>query len=456
VYSDYFTQGAYYLATAADKIYFNPEGYFSFVGLKTQSVFLKNALEKLDIETTLVRRGGYKSAGEQFTEEGYSKANREQLNRLITTIWDDVLGNISDTRKTTPERLNNMADHLLIKSGYTALQYGLVDSLIYKDQVLDNISTRTGAEDAARISIINLKEYSKVPVQKAYKGLAKNKIAILYASGEIVPGEGDESSVGSDKFGRDIRKIRSDSSIKALVVRVNSPGGSAIASEVIWRELWLTKQVKPVVVSMGDVAASGGYYIACPADTILAQPNTITGSIGVFSMFLNARGFFNRYGITFDTEKTNQYADFMSGVRPPMSTEIEYWETQTDSIYGAFLKHVADGRQLKYGDVHAIAQGRIWSGIDAVSIGLVDRLGGLEDAVEIARNMAQLDEKFRIVDFPKQEDPFEKMLRDLTTGVMMRLKGDRLPLESEFQEILEKVRTQQGIMARLPFDITIY
>lgn len=456
VYSDFFTQSAYYLATVADKIYFNPEGMFTFVGLRTQSVFIKKALEKLDIEITLIRRGSYKSAGEMFTEEGYSTANREQLSRLISTIWSNIQTNIGESRDATSEELNKMADKLLIKNGYTALEFGLVDSLIYKDQVLDDIRSRIGIDDSDDINTISLSDYVKVPGQKKYKGLAKNKIALMYASGDIVMGEGEDSNIGADKYSRAIRKIRRDSTIKALVLRVNSPGGSAIASEVIWRELWLTRQVKPVVVSMGDLAASGGYYIACTADTIIAQPGTITGSIGVYSMFMNTNGFFSRYGISFDSETTNEHSDFMSGVRSPKALEIAYWETQTDSIYHTFLEHVAEGRPLTFDQAHEIAQGRIWSGIDALEIGLVDKLGGLDDAIQIAGRMAKLDDKFRIVDYPKQEDPFTKMLKELSADVKISLFGKQLTLEPEYELIINRLRNNQGVMTRMPYDITIY
>lgn len=456
VYSDYLTQGAYYLASAADEIYFNPEGFFSFVGLRTQSFFLKGALEKLDIEPTLIRRGSFKSAGEQFTEKGYSDENREQLSKLINSIWDGVIGNIARERGLTVEALDKMADELKISGGSSALNYGLVDQLAFKDEVLDSLRSKTGMKPADEVRSVMFSDYIKAAPASRVKGAGKQKIAIIFASGEIITGEGDENTIGSDKYGRLIRKIRSDSTIKAVVLRVNSPGGSAIASEVILRELMLTREVKPVIVSMGDVAASGGYYISCMADSIIAQPNTITGSIGVISMFLNVEGFFNRYGITFDTEKTNEYSDFMSALRPPRPAEVAYWEMQTDSIYQTFLQHVSKGRDMKVGEVHAIGQGRIWSGTDAVDIGLVDKMGGIDDAIEAAAAMADLGEAYRLVEYPEQPDPLEQMLKELAGEVRLRIFNTDPVLEEEYQRVINQVRNYQGPMTRMPFDLSIY
>jgi len=300
VYSEALSQGGYYLASAADEIYLNPVGMIEWTGLRMMSPFFKNALDKLDIETTVIRHGMYKSAGEAFSEEEFSAANSEQLKKIITTFWQHILNNIAEQRSIKAEKLDKIAEQLLLGSPEAALSFGMADSLLYKDQVLDILKAKSGIDSTKDLRLVSLSDYTHVPAKKAYKGLAKDKIAVVYASGEIRGGKGDEQTIGSDKFGDCIRKARKDSSVKAIVVRINSPGGSALASDVIWRELNLAKEDKPVVVSMGDLAASGGYYIACMADSIIAQPTTITGSIGVYGMHMNMKGLFNKYGITFD------------------------------------------------------------------------------------------------------------------------------------------------------------
>lgn len=450
------SQGSYYLATAADAIYLNPVGFMEWVGLRTQSPFFKNTLKKLDIEATVIRYGKYKSAAESFTEEGYSPENREQLNRMISTLWKNICDNISKQREIDAEKLDEIAEKLLVQNPEAAYKLGLVDSLVYDDEVQSILKLRTGIDESDDLNIVGLSEYRKVPAHREYKGLAKDKIAVIYASGEILDNEGDDQSVYSEKYVQTIQKARKDSSIKAIVLRVNSPGGSAIASEVIWHELDLAKAVKPLVVSMGDVAASGGYYISCAADTILAQPTTITGSIGVIGMYLNIQGLFNKMGITFDTEKTNTYSDFLSGLRPATKYELNFWQNLIDSVYFTFVRRVDKGRELNFEQIDAIGQGRIWSGTDALEIGLIDKLGGLDDAIEIAKNMAGLDEKYRIVELPKLEDPIEKILKNLTQGVTERSIERKLGIYQEYYHSLKYLYENNGILTRMPFDITIY
>lgn len=456
VHSDVLTQGAYYLATAADEIYLNPVGFFYLVGLRIQSPFFKKTLDKLDIEPYVIRYGDFKSAAEQFTEEGYSAANREQLQRLLSTIWDDISLKIADARGLTPVRINEIADKLLLQGPTSAYELGLVDSLLYKEQVLTLLKQKTGINEKNDLRAVKLHDYKKVPKHREYKGLAKDKIAVIYATGDIVDGEGDETNIGSAKFAREIRKARKDSSIKAIVLRVNSPGGSAIASENIWHELDITRDVKPIIVSMGNIAGSGGYYISCMADSILVQPNSITGSIGVISMFLNSKGFFNKFGVTFDLEKTNEYSDFMSGIRPPKPLEIAYWQTQVDSFYHTFVNRIEKHRPLTFEEVDAIGQGRIWSGIDAVENGLVDKEGGLLDAIEVAKNMAGLSEKYRIIELPAQEHPIEKIIREITQGAHMRLMGKSIEVNSDYLHTLNQIKENQGLLTRMPFEIEIY
>jgi protease-4 len=456
VYSDILSQGAYYLASASDEIYFNPVGFFNLVGLRIQSPFFKNALKKLDIETYVIRHGKFKSAGEQFTENGYSVENSEQLQRLISTIWDDFSDKIAEARGLSSERINEIADNLLVQGPNSAYELGLFDSLLYKEQVITLLKDKTGVDDSKDLRTVGLGEYKNVPKHREYKGLAKDKIAVIYASGSIVDGDGDDTSIGSDKFTKEIRKARKDSSIKAIVLRVNSPGGSAIASENIWHELKLTRNAKPIVVSMGNLAASGGYYISCMADSILIQPNTITGSIGVYSMFLNTKGFFSKFGVTFDIEKTNDYSDFMSGVRSPKPLEVAFWQAQVDSFYNTFVKRVEQGRPLSNKEIDEVGQGRVWSGIDAIELGLADREGGLADAIEVARNMAGLGEKYRIIELPVQENPIEKIIRELSQSVHLRAIEKSLGINSEYLHTVNRLMESQGLMTRIPFDIEIY
>jgi protease-4 len=456
VYSEIFTQSAYYLASAADKIYLNPAGYFNFVGLRAQSAFFKNTLEKLDIEAKVIRYGQYKSYGEQYTQDKYSDENREQLNQLLTSIWKDICEKISVQRNISIDKLNNIADSLLVRNAEAAYKLGFVDSLIYRDQLLTLLKKRTFVDENKDLNTVSLKQYSTVPEKKNYKGLAKNKIAVIYAYGDINMGEGTDEMIGSDKFGKSIRKARRDSTIKAIVLRVNSPGGSSLASDVICREILLAQKIKPVIVSMGDVAASGGYYISCPADSILLQPGTITGSIGVVSILLNTKGLFNKLGVTFDLQKTNKHSDFPSGIRSLSPQEEEYWQAATDETYKIFVDKVSNGRKLTFDQVDKIAQGRVWSGADAVRIGLADRIGGLDDAIEVARKMAKLDDKFGIIELPEQEDTFKKLFENYTENSRSKAIQQVLGIPGEYIPELKQLIETQGILTRMPFDINIY
>jgi len=456
VYSEVMTQSAYYLASAADEIYLNPTGYFNFVGLRVQSAFFKNTLEKLDIDAKVIRYGQYKSFGESYTQEKFSNENRQQLNKLITSIWDIVCKNIEKERGISTQKLNDIADNLLVRNAKDAYSMGFVDSLIYRDELLSILKSKTNVDENKDLSTVKFKSYTKVPEKKTYKGLAKNKIAIIYASGDINIGKGDDQSIGSDVFGKAIREARRDSTIKAIVLRVNSPGGSSLASDVISREIQLAKKVKPVIVSMGDMGASGGYYIACLADSIVVQPGTITGSIGVVSVFMNTKGLFNKVGVTFDLEKTNKHSDFPSALRDLDAQEEEYWQQATNEIYKDFVNKVSEGRHMSFNEIDAIAQGRVWSGVDAVQLKLADKIGGLSDAVQIAKNMAGLDDKYRIIELPEQPDPFQKLIKDLTDNAKLKAFQRKLGFSAEYIPILERIIENQGILTRMPYDLTIY
>jgi len=456
-YSEIYTQGAYYLASVADEIWLNPEGIIEFKGLSAQLMFFKGMLEKLEIEPQIIRHGKFKSAIEPFILDKMSEANREQTMKYIGSIWNRIVEGIAESRHLTTERLNLIADSALVQNAKDAVEQKLADKLYYKDQVLDDLKDRLGLEDAKKIKLVSMVKYTDAPKPKKKddKGLAKDKIAIIYASGSIEGGEGDDQTIGSDRISKAIRKARLDDKVKAIVLRVNSPGGSALASDVIWREVVLAKAVKPVVASMGDVAASGGYYISCAADTIVASPNTITGSIGVFGLMFNMKNMFNnKFGITIDTVKTNHYADIGTPFRALTQAERDIIQNSVNDIYDAFIGKVAEGRGLTKAQVDSIGQGRVWSGADAINIGLVDVIGGMEKSIEIAAKMAKLD-NYRVAEYPEQKEPFKAFMEELQGGGEDALIKRQLGENYRYFKSLDNLRKMEGIQARLPYDIYI-
>lgn len=453
-YSDYLTQKGYYLASVADRIFLNPQGSIEWQGLRSEIMFFRGTLEKLGVEPIVIRHGKYKSAVEPFINDRMSAENRQQLQQLVQSIWQDMLNDIAVSRRIGTDTLQLAANQLIAYNADSCYKFRLIDSLAYQDDMKKILSSRIGC-DEKELSIVDYQKYTKVPKNYAGKGLAKNKIAIVYAYGDVIMGKGDEGTVSSERISRAIREAREDSTVKAVVLRVNSPGGSALASEVIWREIKLTTPVKPVVASLGDVAASGGYYIACAATSIVAQPSTITGSIGVFGILFNAKELLNKkLGITTDVVKTNEYADFPSFSRPLATTEKRRLEMEIDRIYNNFVQHVAEGRKMTPQQVDAYAQGRVWSGIDALSIGLVDTLGNINDAIRIAANLANVTE-YRVVELPKLEEPLEKLLKELTESREMKVLqsiSEKIPY---IQNIVSLSR-MQGMQTRLPFEITVH
>ncbi|MFO7370506.1 MAG: signal peptide peptidase SppA [Bacteroidales bacterium] len=455
-FSNAFSQKSYYLASVSDKLYLNPEGSLNFVGLSAELMFFKKTLEKLDIEPEVIRHGKFKSAVEPFMYDKMSPENREQIKTYVGSIWNHMVEQIGISRNIPVAKLNDFADSLLMWNNESSIRYGMINALLYKDQVLDTLANLVHISKAKDLSLITLQKYVKAPKSKSDKGYAREKIAVIYAEGDIVVGEQGEGYIGSEKIARTIRNARQDSSIKAIVFRVNSGGGSALASEVIWRELSLARQVKPVIASMGDVAASGGYYIVAAADTIVANPNTITGSIGVFGLLVNAEDFMeNKLGVTTDVEKTNAYSDFGSIFRPLTGTERMVLQNMVDETYKTFVSHVSDGRKLPYESVDQIGEGRVWSGTNAQDRKLVDVMGGLNDAVDIAAKKAGLD-NYRIVELPKQEDPFTQVMKELTGDVRERLIRKEL---SEFYpqyRAMKEMLSGDRIQAKLPFEVRIH
>lgn len=454
-YAEVFSQKSYYLASVADKIYINPKGMFDFRGLSSQLFFLKGTLTKLDIEAQVIRHGKYKSAVEPFTLDKMSEENKQQYSEFLSSIWNHYLKIVSEARGISTEKLNGIADSVLVRSPENALSLGFVDGLMYKDEVLEVMKNETGSEgDINELESVSLLQYSSNISGKSKK-FSKNKIAVIYAVGDINSGEGNDETIGSEKISRTIRQARLDEDVKAIVLRINSPGGSAIASEIIWREVQLAASVKPVVVSMGDVAASGGYYIACPATKIIAEPNTLTGSIGVFGVMLNMGEFFkNKLGVTFDVVKTNTYSDMFTMTRSMSDFELAVIQQYIEEIYDTFVTRVAEGRKMKPEDVDKIAQGRIWSGLQAKEIGLVDDIGGLGDAVKIAAELAGIQE-YSILELPRQKEFFEEFLSDLMghklSEYFLRNVFERYP----FIKGIEPVLSNDVFMTRMEFDVII-
>ena len=455
-YNDLYSQKAYFLSSVADKIYMNPEGLVDLVGIRSEVMYYKNILEKLGVEPQIIRHGKFKSAVEPFMLDKMSPENREQISTFIGSIWNHWVESISKSRNITVAELNRFANEMVIRNGKATYENKLVDSLIYKDQVIDIVKKKLGISDKKDIPSISLDDYAKIPTPLKGKGLSKNKIAVIYATGEIVMGSVTEGSIGSDGISRAIRDARRDSTIKAIVLRVNSPGGSALASEVIWREMVLAKKVKPVIVSMGDVAASGGYYISAPADTILADPTTITGSIGVFGMYFSVKeGMNKKLGINVETVTTNKHSDFGSLFRPLTAEERAVAQLGVEDIYQSFIGHVSEGRNIPVTRVDEIGQGRVWSGANAINIKLIDEFGGLKAAIKVAVKKAKL-ENYRITELPKQKDPLEQLLEDLTGKTKISLFNDELDFAYRQYNTIKNMVSNQGVQARVPFNIEVY
>lgn len=465
-YSESYSQSAYYLSTVADKVYLNPAGDLNFIGLSTQIMFFKEALEKMDIEMQVIRHGKFKSAVEPFLENEMSPANKEQISSLIQSIWDVMLENISTTRNISTDTLNAIANRIAIRVPQNALDHNLVDGLKYQDEVYQELMTLSGIEDKDEPKFIALSKYKNAAGKDAIsenededkkKSFSENEIAVIYASGEIRGGESNAEIMGSETIVEAIKKATHDEDIKAIVLRVNSPGGSALASDVMWRALELAKQKKPLVVSMGNLAASGGYYISCGANKIFAQPNTVTGSIGVFGLIPNFKGLLNnKLGIHVDGVSTNKHADLMVNVfRPLDQVETAAITEMVEAIYDDFITKVAKGRGMTKAEVDSIGQGRVWSGVDGIKIGLVDEIGGLEDAIKAAADLAKLTD-YKTKELPYQKEPFQQLMEDFAAEAKVMVIGESLGNSYKYYKTLENASKQKGIMCRLPYDLNFY
>ncbi|MBC8510651.1 MAG: signal peptide peptidase SppA [Cryomorphaceae bacterium] len=445
-YSEVYNQAAYYLSSVANKVYLNPEGIVEIKGLSASIMFYKGLLDKLDIDVQIIRHGKFKGAVEPFILDKMSKENREQIQLLLNSVADNIMDSIANQRGLTLSEIQKHADNLSLENAKSCLNLNYVDALLYQDQLEDTLKALAGSE---KLSIITLSKYTHTKGNK--KEISRNKIAIIYATGEINSGKGDEKSIGSISTSAAIKKAREDKNVKAIVLRINSPGGSALASDVIWRETILAKAEKPLVVSMGDLAASGGYYIACVADSIVANPTTLTGSIGVFGMVPNLQRFYkNKLGITFDTVNTSNYADM--GINRPLSNfERNKIQKSVEDIYSTFITHVSEGRNMSTEAVDEIGQGRIWTGYDAKDIGLIDTYGGLEKAIEIAAYLAKVED-YRIISLPKKKNPFEELSLKLggkasISDLILSKFGFTTKMTKPIEELLKGDRIQ----ARVPF-----
>ncbi|HAL82222.1 MAG TPA: signal peptide peptidase SppA [Mucilaginibacter sp.] len=456
-YSEIYTQGFYYLASVADKVYINPKGIFLFHGFSQEIPFLKGALDKLGIEAQIIKVGTYKSAVEPLFLTKMSPANRLQVNSYLGSLYDHFLSGISASRNINRDSLFNYANELKVRFPEDALKYKLVDGLKYKDEVLADLKQRTGTDKKGDLKSVELGEYTKSETKKDdSKKASKNRIAIVYASGEINGGDGGDNSIGSERVSKALREARQNDKVKAVVFRVNSPGGSSLASDVIWREVMLTKKVKPIIVSMGDYAASGGYYISCAADSIFAEPNTLTGSIGIFAILPNMQKLFNdKLGVTFDGVKTGKYADLGNISRPLSPEEKAILQSQVDHGYDDFTKAVATGRHKTQAYINSIGQGRVWTGEQAIKNGLVDRLGNISDAIKSAAKEAKI-KNYKLVAYPEQKSIFNRFGAGLSAEMKMHFVkselGDNFKYYEQIKDVTQMMRTPQ---ARLPYDIVI-
>ena len=454
-YGDVISQGGYYVANVADKIYCNPKGGLEWKGYSIDYIFLKQALNKLEIEPQIFYAGKFKSATEPFRDDKMSEPNRLQTRELLDYIYKNLLVKTAKVRGIDTATLHSYADQLMIRTASDAVRYKLIDGIKYDDEVQGEMKKLIKIEKDKKINFVSTGKYAKAVNFKT--GGGSNRIAVIYAEGDIVDGKGGQEQIGGERFRDLVRKARFDERVKAIVFRVNSGGGSALASEVMWREISITRKEKPVILSFGDVAASGGYYLAADADSIFAQPNTITGSIGVFTIIPNMQNFFrNKLGVTFDGVKTAAHADGMSAIKPLSETEKRFIQTDVDSIYLTFLTRVAEGRGMSIAQVDSIAQGRVWTGEKALALGLVDRIGNIQDAIDCAARMAKLDE-YAVREYPEPQNLFQTLFGGYKETAATKTIRESLG-EEEFRIFtsLKKIKALVGTtQMRMPLEISV-
>jgi protease-4 len=459
-YANFFTQGEYYLNSVADQVYLNPMGEVDFKGLSAEILYMKDLQEKTGVKMEVIRHGKYKSAVEPFLTQEMSPENREQMTVLLNSVWSTIVSDIAKSRKLTVVQLNAIANSLGARTPELALANKLVDKVAYEDEYHDAIRAKLKLDKKEKYDFVSITDYAKKAASTVEDYSKNDIIAVIYAQGEIASGEGDVNIIGEGSINRSLKEAREDDDVKAIVLRVNSPGGSALTSELIWREIEITKKVKPVVVSMGNYAASGGYYIAANADRIFAEPNTITGSIGVFGMLPNMNQLGKNIGINAEQVKTHDNASGYSVFEPIDETFKGYVLESIERTYATFLKRVADGRKMTTAQVDAIAQGRVWTGIDAHKLGLVDEIGGLDAAIKYAAKLGKTS-SYRTENYPEYEKSFDDLLANFTGMAMFKTKEQLLKEqlgEEGFQmlEQIKRVKSRKGIQAMMPYEIEIH
>lgn len=457
-YSDNYTQGLYYLSSVADKVMLNPKGMIEWRGLASAPIFYKDLLQKLGIEMQVFKVGTYKSAVEPFTSTEMSPANKEQVTAFIGSTWNQILDGVSASRKIEKDSLNVYADRMLMfYPSDESVKCGLADTLIYQNNVRSYLKTLVKIDEDDRLPILGLDDMINIK-KSVPKDKSGNILAVYYASGEITDYDGsatsDEGIVGS-KMIRDLRKLKEDDNVKAVVLRVNSPGGSAFASEQIWHAVKELKAKKPVIVSMGDYAASGGYYISCAADSIIAEPTTLTGSIGIFGMIPNVKGLTEKIGLTYDVVKTNKFSDFGNLMRPVNGDERALLQMMISQGYDLFVSRCAEGRHMSKDKIEKIAEGRVWTGEMAKGIGLVDELGGIDKALEIAARKAEL-KGYTIVSYPAKKDILSTLL-DVQPGNYVESQVLKSQLGDYYKDfsLLKNIKERAMIQARVPFELNV-
>ena len=460
-YSDILSEKGYYLASVADQIYLHPQGDVEFNGFAVEVTFIKETLEKIGVEPQVFRVGDFKSAVEPFTRTSMSDSSRLQTQQYLDNIYGVYIQGISDSRGLSSQELMSLADSMIIQSPQIAKEYKLITDTAYYDMVIQEIGellelepNDDGKINPEDVKFVTLNKYEK-SLQQDSDDYSRNRIAVIVATGNIVNGQGEGAVIGGETFAQEIRKARLDDKIKAVVLRINSGGGSALASDIMWREIQLTKKVKPIIASMSDVAASGGYYMAMACDTIVAHPNTITGSIGIFGVVPNAKGLLQKIGVTTDVVETGKFSNIFSLSEPLTDGEKKIIQNLIEDGYEDFVKKAAQGRDMTVEELKAVASGRVWSGVEAMEKNLIDVFGGLDEAIAIAHDMAKLDDDFQVRYYPRRKSFVEKLMAEfdqqLSTYVLKKELGIAYPYVKEIKDI-EQFR---GIQARLPYTITI-
>ena len=455
-FADYYTQKNYYMSSVADSIYINPVGEVDFKGLASEILYYKDFQDKYGVKMEVIRHGKYKSAVEPFLANKMSAANREQMTSFLNSIWSELIADIAESRNKTVDEINTIADNLAARNPKLAIQSNMIDGELYADEYEEKLKELTNTDTASKLNKVSLHDYINSGKGRI-RSSATNKIAVIYAQGEIRYGTGDESYIGQEKIIEALKKVRQDNSVKAIVLRVNSPGGSALASDLIWRELELTKKEKPLVVSMGNLAASGGYYIACNADRIIAEPTTITGSIGVFGMIPNINKLAENMGINAEQVGTNRQSLGYSAFEPMTDAFHDNVKESIVDVYNTFIDRVAKGRNMTTAQVDSIGQGRVWTGSEALQIGLVDQLGNLNDAIAVAAEMADI-ESYRTTNYPRYKNEFEDIFKPFSFSMKAKenMLKEELGMENyTIYKSFKQFAELKGIQARMPFVIEI-